>query len=73
MNLTPDHLRAVGEALYGPSWQTPLAEALEVADRTMRRWVAGDTAIPEGIWADIAKLCHARGAELEKWAKKLGA
>lgn len=71
MTLTSDHLRAVGEALYGPNWQTPLAEALGVADRTVRRWAAGDFAVPDGVWSDIAKLCKTRGADLDKWAKRL--
>jgi len=73
VTLTADHLRAVGEALYGPNWQTPLSEALGVSDRTVRRWAAGDFAIPEGIWADIAALCKKRGADLAKWEKRLSA
>lgn len=68
MKLTQDHLRAVGEALYGPNWQTPLSEALGVADRTVRRWAAGDFEIPDGVWADIGKLCRKRGLKLEKLA-----
>lgn len=34
-------LRDAGEALYGPRWQSDLARDLHVADRTMRRWLAG--------------------------------
>jgi hypothetical protein len=64
-------LRDVGTALYGPSWQTPLAEALGIADRTIRRMVAGDSSIADGVWADIGKLCHQRAGALEKWAAKL--
>ncbi len=71
MTFTQDHLRAVGEALFGPLWQTPLSEALGVSDRTVRRWAAGDFDIPEGVWADIAKVCKSRGAELAKWEKRL--
>lgn len=72
MKLTEDHLRAVGEALYGPSWQTPLGEALQVADRTVRRWASGETPVPDGVWGDIAKLCATRGNALQRWATKLG-
>lgn len=71
MNLTEDHLRAVGEALYGPSWQTPLSEALQIADRTVRRWASGATPVPEGVWVDIAKLCRQRGAALDRWSTKI--
>lgn len=35
--LTPDLVRRAGIALYGEHWQMPLAKALKVADRTMRR------------------------------------
>lgn len=73
MKRDADALRAVGEALYGPMWQTPLAEALEVSDRTVRRWAAslGESPVPDGVWADIAKLCAKRGKALVKLAETL--
>lgn len=40
-SLSPELLRQVGEALYGEQWQTELARALDVNNRTVRRWVAG--------------------------------
>lgn len=51
--MTPAQLATIGRALYGPEWQTPLADALGVADRTVRRWVAGDSAIPDGVAAAL--------------------
>lgn len=54
--MTPDILRAYGEALFGPRWQSELARALDVNERTMRRWLAGDTPIPDGLADDLAKL-----------------
>jgi hypothetical protein len=39
--LSPALLREVGTALYGLQWQTELARALDVNNRTVRRWVAG--------------------------------
>lgn len=71
MTRNHDTLREVGEALYGPLWQTPLSEALEVSDRTVRRWAAGDSEIPPGVWDDVGKLCRARGKALERWACRL--
>lgn len=59
-------LRAVGEALFGPSWQTPLADSLGVSDRTVRRWLAGQAGIPGGVWAEIGAICNSRGEHL-KW------
>src|SRR5438445_6502453 len=46
-------LRQVGEVLFGSSWQTQLANVISVSDRSMRRWVSGEDAIPPGVWRDI--------------------
>ena len=72
MNRTAATLRQVGEALFGPTWQTSLAAELGLADRTVRRMVAGDRDIPAGVWDDIANLCRARAGALAGWADKLG-
>ncbi len=53
-------LRRVGEALFGPRWQSALAIDLDVSDRTMRRWVAGDQ-IPAGVWGELRDLVVVRG------------
>lgn len=53
-------LTKCGEALYGPRFQSELARDLGVADRTMRRWIAGDTAIPAGVYADLRRLIKER-------------
>lgn len=66
-----DKLRTAGEALYGASWQSDLARALGVSVRTMQRWAASESAVPSGVWADIAKLCRSRGKALQKIAAPL--
>lgn len=53
-----------GEALYGPRFQRELAEALGVNERTMRRWVAGDTSPPESVLDDLKALVRERIALL---------
>lgn len=58
--MTPDLLRRVGEALYGPRWQSDLAAALGVADRTVRRWLAGDDIPRAGVRSDLLALLEAR-------------
>lgn len=68
---TTAKLRMVGEAIFGPNWQTPLASELKVADRTMRRWAAGEFEPPQGIWKDLAVLCRKRGEALNKIADRL--
>jgi hypothetical protein len=39
----------------GERWQTALAEYLGVADRTVRRWVAGESPVPDHVWPFLAK------------------
>ena len=51
-----------GEALYGPRFQRELARDLGVNERTVRRWLAGDTSPPEGVRTDLQKLLRKRQA-----------
>jgi hypothetical protein len=71
MKLTADTLADIGEALFGPHWVAPLADALDVNLRTMQRWAAGQFAIPDTLRGELATLCRARGRGLERWAEKL--
>ena len=41
-----EKMRAVGEMLYGNNWQSPLARALKIDGRTMRRFVSAESKIP---------------------------
>lgn len=63
-------LQAAGEALYGPRWQTEMARALDVSDRTVRRWAAGDD-LPAGVIADLKRLCEARRQSLADVIRRL--
>lgn len=72
MKNTPETFAKVGAALYGPSWRVPLSEALEVAERTVRRWEHGESPIPDGIWKELADLCRRHSSELAKLADALG-
>lgn len=58
-----DRLRRCGTILYGDRWQSDLARALNVNDRRVRQWIAGERPIPAGIWADIAALLRQRQQE----------
>lgn len=62
--MTPERLAEIGRALYGPQWQTPLAAALGVADRTVRRWMAGSAPVPDGIESDLRGIIADRLAVL---------
>ncbi len=66
----PPLLRRVGEALYGPRWQSALAIDLDVSDRTMRRWVSGDP-IPHGVWGELRLLTYSRGLVLIEISNEL--
>lgn len=59
-----DLLAQCGEALWGSRWQSDMAEALGVSDRTVRRWVAGER-IPAGVWADLIRLTLERSDYLD--------
>ena len=69
--MTPARFSQIGELLYGPSWRAALAAALNVGERTVRRWAAGDHRIPDGIAGDLAGLCRERSARLMKAAEEL--
>ena len=57
--MTPELLRAAGEAFYGDQWVSPLARDLSVSARTIHRWVRGDNPIPSGVvcalWVDAER------------------
>jgi hypothetical protein len=63
--MIPDQLAAVGRALYGERWQTSLAADLHIADRTMRRWLAGETSIPHGLKNELRALLINRANEID--------
>ena len=58
-------LQKIGQSLYGTNWIGDLAAALNVNERSMRRWAAGTYEIPAGIRGELVTLCRARGANLE--------
>jgi DNA-binding transcriptional regulator YiaG len=45
--LTPEQLATCGQTLYGEQWQSALARRIGVDARTVRKWLAGDRAIPQ--------------------------
>ena len=63
-------LIAAGEALYGPRWQSALADDLNVATRSVQRWVAGERAVPD-LRADLRALLRERNIEITDLLKHL--
>jgi hypothetical protein len=64
LGMTPDDMARIGHALYGERWQTALAASLKVADRTMRRWLAGESPIPDFIGGELRNLLVERVKEI---------
>lgn len=54
--MTPQELAAIGLASYGVNWQSPLARAIGISPRHMRRLASGESPITDGIEADIRKV-----------------
>lgn len=65
LKITVDQLTAIGTALYGSQWQSALARELKIVDRTMRRWVAGESPIPTGIIAELHRLLRERQMDIK--------
>lgn len=60
-----------GRALYGERWQSEIARALDVSDRTVRRWIAGNEEPRPGIYVDLLRIVVERQAELDDVAERL--
>lgn len=64
--MSPETLALVGEALYGPNWQNKLARALEINDRTVRRWASGENEIADWLHPRLIELVEDHLDGLEK-------
>lgn len=69
--MTPATLAATAEALYGRWWQAALAEAYGVSPRTVRRWAAGTSGIPEDMMDWLRLRCVDKADELDTLALEL--
>lgn len=66
-----DGLIVAGRALFEDRWQTNLAEALGVNDRTVRYWAPGEREPDANIAADFLLLIERRVSELAEVKKIL--
>ncbi len=64
-------LHDTGAALWGPRWQSEMAREMAVADRTVRRWAAGATPVPAGVWVDLLRLSQERAEALDGLSTRL--
>ena len=61
--LTRKDLERAGKALYGARWQTDMAKAVGLTDRTIRAYASGSSKIPPDFWADVCKLLRRNSQE----------
>ena len=61
--LGKEDLERAGKALYGERWQTDMAKAVGLTDRTIRAYASGNSKIPPGLWADVCKLLRRNSQE----------
>lgn len=62
--MSPADFTRIGQVLYGAHWKPPMARALDVAERTIRRWAAGEWPVPEDVPAKLLRLLGQRSAEV---------
>ena len=54
--MTTEQLQKAGQLLYGDQWQSNLARSLSIDDRTVRRWLRGDSSIKQSIADDVMQM-----------------
>ena len=71
-----DELEAVGQAIYGTQWVTPMARDLRKltggpADRTAQRWASGANPIPATLRDALCALIEVKIAALKSALKNI--
>jgi hypothetical protein len=70
-NPAVDQLRAAGQALYGPDWQSPLARDLGSSPRMMRFWLAEQRTVPPQVLARLPDIMLQAAAARRRAARDL--
>jgi hypothetical protein len=69
--LSPQELVELGQALFGPQWQSQLARHLAISDRSMRYLFTGGRPVHVGIAEDLLKEVNEQYHQLDAWRGKL--
>jgi hypothetical protein len=69
-NAMTDHvlIAKIGQTIWGPAWQAPMAEALKLRPATIAEWSAGRSAVPADTWKalrEITRLHYLKLADLD--------
>ena len=59
-----DLLHRIGRAIWGEHWQTSMAEAFDVRDRTVRYWLSGRYEVPADVWHGLRARLDAKAADV---------
>lgn len=63
-----EELEKIGKIVFGRDWKSPMARALGISVRHMRRLARGDTVISEMKVARIRDVCLREAEKLERLA-----
>ncbi|GEP53424.1 hypothetical protein [Reyranella soli] len=61
-------LAKVGQTIWGPAWQEPMAAALKQSPGTIAEWLAGRAIVPADSWKalrEAARLHYLKIADLD--------
>ena len=62
-----ERIAEIGRALYGDDgWRGKLAAALNVDQRTLRRWEIGAMPVPPNVWIECDEMLAARRTEIDR-------
>jgi hypothetical protein len=61
----------VGQALWGPAWKGPMAEAVRHQKTAVADWASGRQPVPAGVWSHLTELLRQRRHELDKLAPRI--
>lgn len=61
----------VGQALWGPNWKGPMAEAVHHEKNAVNDWATGRVPVPSGVWNELKVIMRRRRHELDKLASRV--
>ena len=64
-------LADVGQALWGPAWKGPMAQAVHHQKNAVADWASGRQPVPAGVWSELKELMRHRRHELDKLAPRV--
>ena len=65
-----DLIDEVGQALWGPNWKGPMAEAVHHQKSAVTDWASGRMPVPSGVWNELKDIMRKRRHELDRLASR---